>query len=186
VNLLRLAVLVFGALTLAACVESTGPILSDSTAVFGPKLKLQLYGLRDGYARDPDTVTFSWNGALYARTGGGLREIGGFTVHAFDGGDYLIQSVPTVRTKPTEFAIAHKLAEGVWQVIAVDESDADEATRSAYCRKADRSACTIERRDQLFAFARATAARRKDSGGLAIRLPDGGDQSTRRGRSSRR
>jgi hypothetical protein len=180
--LLRLVVLAFGALSLAACVESNGPILSDTTPVFGQKLKLQLYGLRDGYARDPDTVTFRWNGALYARTGGGLREVGGFTVHPFDGGDYLIQTVPNVRSKPTEFAIAHKLAEGVWQVIAVDESDSDEATRSAYCTKADRSACIIERRDQLFAFARATAARRKDNGGLAIRLPDGSDRPARRSR----
>jgi hypothetical protein len=33
-------------------------------------------------------------------------------------------------------------------------------------------ACRIETREQLFAFARATAARRKTDGGLAIRLPD--------------
>jgi hypothetical protein len=36
----------------------------------------------------------------------------------------------------------------------------------------DGAACRIETRDQLFAFARATAARKKDNGGLAIRLED--------------
>lgn len=183
-TLLRIAGLA-AALALGGCIQSNGPILSDTTPVFGPKLKLQLYGLRDGYARDPELVTFSWNGALYARTGGGMRDLGGFTVHAFDGGDYLLQTVPAKRTQPTEFAIAHKLAEGVWQVVPVDEADADEPTRVAFCQNA-KSACTIERRDQLFALARATAARRKDNGGLAIRLPDGGNRPPARRSRPRR
>ena len=75
----------------------------------------------------------------------------------------------------TEYALLHKLAEGVYQVIAIDEADADEPTRAAYCGKGDKtdpSPCRIATRDQLFAFARATAARRKTDGGLVIRLPD--------------
>jgi hypothetical protein len=184
--LLSLAALISAALALGGCVQSNGPILSDATPVFGQRLKLQLYGLRDGYARDPDMVTFTWNGALYARSSGGLRDIGGFTVHAFDGDDYLLQTVPAKRTQPTEFAIAHRLADGVWQVVPVDEDDADEPTRSALCQSGSRSVCTIERRDQLFAFARATAARRKENGGLAIRLPDDRERPpARRGRPRR-
>ena len=65
-----------------------------------------------------------------------------------------------------------KLADGVYQVIAIDEADADEATRAANCKHPGGIACRIETREQLFAFARATAARRKNDGGLAIRLPD--------------
>jgi hypothetical protein len=177
--LLRIVLLACSALALVGCIQSSGPILSDTSPVFGPKLKLQLYGLRDGYARDPEMVTFVWNGALYARTGGGLRDVAGFTAHPFEGGDFLIQSTPAVRTKPTEFAIAHRLSGGVWQVIPVDEADAEEATRTAFCKKEDRVVCAIERRDQLIAFARATAARRNDNGGLAIRLPDDGERQRR-------
>jgi hypothetical protein len=176
---LRIVLLACSALALAGCIQSSGPIMSDASPVFGPKLKLQLYGLRDGYARDPEMVTFTWNGALYARTSGGLRDVAGFTAHSFESGDFIIQSVPVVSAKPIEFAIAHKLAGGVWQVIPIDEADADEATRTASCKKEDRVVCAIEGLDQLIAFARATAARRNDSGGLAIRLPDDGERRRR-------
>ena len=65
-----------------------------------------------------------------------------------------------------------KLAEGVYQVIAIDEDDADAATRAAECKHPGGAACRIETREQLFTFARATAAKRKTDGGLAIRLED--------------
>jgi len=79
--------------------------------------------------------------------------------------------------------VLHKLAEGVYQVIAIDEADADEPTRAAYCGKGDKtdpSPCRIENRDQLFAFARATAARQKTEGGLVIRLPEDPERPARR------
>jgi hypothetical protein len=181
----RIAAILCATLALAGCIQSSGPILSDTTPVFGQRLKLQLYALHEGHARDPEAVTFTWNGARYARSGGSMRSMAGFTVHAFDGGDHLLQTVPTARAQPTEFAIAHQLAEGVWQVVPVDEADADEATRTAYCTRDAKSACQIERREALFAFARATAARRHEDGGLAIRLPDGPERPTRRARPSR-
>jgi hypothetical protein len=54
----------------------------------------------------------------------------------------------------------------------IDEADADEKTRGAYCKPTGNSGCRIETREQLIAFARATQAQRKDNGGLAIRLRD--------------
>jgi hypothetical protein len=167
---------------LAGCIQSDGPILSDSAQPFGKALKLQLYGLNKGFARDPQPVSFSWNGHHYVRSGGGLREVGGFTIHAFEGDDFVVQTVPAKPRSPTEFAIAHRLAEGVWQVVPIDEADADSATRDAFCRKSIKAGCVIETRQQLLAFARATAAQRKDDGGLAIRLPDAPErkQSPRR------
>jgi hypothetical protein len=164
------------ALSLSGCIDSTGPILSESQAVFGPRLKLQLYSLRAGIAHDPEPATYTWNGALYAKAGGGTHDVAAFSVHPFEAGDYIIQEVPAKRVRITEYALLHKLAEGVYQVIAIDEADADEPTRAAYCGKGDKtdpSSCRIETRDQLFAFARATAARQHDDGGLVIRLPDG-------------
>lgn len=154
--------------------------MSDSVPTLGQKLRLQLYGVNKGTARDPETVSFTWNGHIYIRSGGGLRDVSGFTLHPFDGGDLLIQTVPAKPSNPTEFAIAHRLIDGVWQVVPIDEGDADEATRGAFCKKSGKSACMIETRQQLFAFARASAAQRKDDGGLAIRLPDGPERSKRR------
>ncbi|MEI9803885.1 MAG: hypothetical protein WDN48_04715 [Pseudolabrys sp.] len=90
--------------------------------------------------------------------------------------------MPAKRVRITEYALLHKIADGVFQVLPIDEEDADEPTRVAYCGKGepnDPSPCRIQTRDQLFAFARATAARRKDDGGLVIRLPDGSDKAER-------
>ena len=167
------------ALSLAACVDSSGPILSDSQPVFGPRLKLQLYSLRKGYARDPERATYTWNGALYVKAGGGTHDVAAISVHPFEAGDYIIQSVPANKALNTEYAVLHKLADGVYLMIAVDEADADEATRAANCKHPGGAACRIETREQLFAFARATAARKRDDGGLVIRLPDGSDKPER-------
>ena len=160
------------ALLLSGCIDSTDPILSDAQPVFGPRLNLALYSLREGYAHDPEHAAFTWNGGLYIHADGGLREVSGFTVHPFEAGDDIIESIPAKNQGVTEYALLHKLAEGVYQVVPIDEADADEQTRAAYCKQVEKSGCRIGTREQLFAFARATQAQRKDSGGLAIRLPD--------------
>jgi hypothetical protein len=165
------------ALALPGCIDSTGPILSDAAPAFGPKLRLQVFMLQKGYARDPQQVNFNWNGHLYTNAGSGLREVSAFSIHPFEVGDYVIQTVPAKRARASEYALLHKLAEGVWQLNAIDEADADEATRSAFCQKAGPSSCQIETREQLFAFARATAARPHDNGALVVRLPDGAERA---------
>ena len=170
--IVRAAIAALGALSLSGCIDSAGPILSDAQPVLGPRLDLQLYSLRDGYARDPERATFTWNGKLYAHTRGSLDDVRGFTVHAIEGSDYIIQSRPARHPEHVEYALMRKLAEGVYQVIAIDEADADEPTRTASCKHPGGVACRIETREQLNAFARATAAKRKTDGGLAIRLPD--------------
>jgi hypothetical protein len=170
--IVRAAIAGLCALSLSACIDSAGPILSDSQPVLGPRLKLQLYSLRDGYARDPERTSFVWNGKLYAHAGGGMKDVSAFSVHLFEGGDYIVQSRPARHPEHVEYALMRKLAEGVYQVIAIDEADADEATRAANCKHPGGVACRIETREQLFAFAPATAAKRRTDGGLAIRLPD--------------
>ena len=170
-------------ISLSGCIDSIGPILPDAQPEFGPRLRLQFYSLRDGFAREPGQANFTWNGALYVHAGGGMKDFSAFTLHPFEAGDYIIQEVPAKRPRITEYALLHKIAEGAYQVIAIDEDDADEPTRAAYCRKGDKadpSPCRIETRDQLFAFARATAARNKTDGGLVLRLPDGSEKPERR------
>jgi hypothetical protein len=101
-----------------------------------------------------------------------MNDVKGFTVHPFEGGDFIIQSLPARHPQHTEYAVMHPLADGVYQVVAVDEEDADADTRAANCKHPDGAACRIETREQLFDFARATAAKKKPGGGLAIRLED--------------
>jgi hypothetical protein len=170
--IVRAAIAAVFAISLAGCIDSAGPILSDSQPVLGPRLNLQLYSLRDGHARDPERTTFTWNGKLYAHASGSMKDVRAFSVHPFEGGDYIVQSIPARHPDIAEYALMRKLAEGVYQVLAIDEADADEPARAASCKHPGGTACRIETREQLFAFARATAAKRKTDGGLAIRLPD--------------
>jgi hypothetical protein len=167
----RVIAAAFGVLSLAACVDSSHPILTDSQPLFGAKLRLQLYTLRDGHAVEPDQTLFTWDGKRYVHAGGGLEDVADFTVHPFEG-NYIIQDTPTNRPDAHEFALMRKLASGVYLVRAINEDDADAATRAAHCGHAGNAACRVETQAQLFALARASAARRKDSGGLVIRLPD--------------
>ena len=159
-------------LTLAGCIDSAKPILTDSQPVLGQHLRLQLFSLRKGHAYDPEQAEYTWNGQHYVHASGGMRDITGFSVHPFEGGDYIVQTAPEGSTHVTEYAWAHTLVDGVFQVIPIDEDDASDSVRAANCPTGNKITCRIETRDQLFNLARATAARRKKDGGLAILLPD--------------
>jgi hypothetical protein len=156
------------ALLLAGCVDSAAPILHDAKPIFGQRARLHLYALRDGAAHEPDIATYRWNGSRYVIPRWRSANLSPFTIHDFEGNDSIVQSFSTKGEKAIEYALARKLADGVYLVIAIDENDADEATRAALCSKAKFSPCRIETREQLLAFARATAAKPQQSGGLAV------------------
>jgi len=160
------------AASLAGCISSSGPVLTDSKPLLGQKLRLQLYTLRKGFVSEPEQTLFTWDGKLYVHAGGGLRDVRAFSLHAFEGGDYIAQDVPVKHPDISEYALVRKLTDGVYLVRAIDEDDADEATRAANCVHTDKVACRVETPDQLFALARATAAKHYDDGGLAIRLDE--------------
>jgi hypothetical protein len=102
-----------------------------------------------------------------------MNDTAAFSVHPFEGDDFIIQSVPADKEKHIDYALMHKLLDGVYHVLPIDENDASEAVRKAGCRKTKDSTCRIETRAQLFALARATAAKRHaDRGGLALRRPN--------------
>jgi hypothetical protein len=167
----------------SGCIDSASSILMDAQPIFGQRARFEFFGIRKGFAVEPEQATFVWNGARYAHAGGGMKGVRAFSAHPFETGDFIIQSLPANRANKVEYAVMHKLMDGVYQVAVIDEADADEPTRAANCSKGEKNdrACRIETRDQLFAFARATAAHRKDdSGGLAIRLPDKSEPSAKR------
>src|SRR5690348_11468787 len=75
--------------------------------------------------------------------------------------DVCSSDLPSGRVRSTEYALLHLLMDGVYYVVVIDEDDADEATRNANCAKAGDYACRVTTREQLFAFAHATAVRKK-------------------------
>jgi len=187
--LLPAIALVCVTLSLAGCVDSSEPILTDSQQLFGPRLRVQLFTLREGHARDPERAVFVWRDGRYVHAAGGMRDVSAFSVSPFENGDYIIQETSRKRPRISEYALLHKLADGVYQVQAIDEEDADAPTRAAHCGKGtprDPAACRIKTRDQLVAFARATAARRKQDGGLALVLPSGAENAKERRARPRR
>lgn len=166
-------------LSLSGCVESTGPILPDAQPWFGKDVRLQFYTLSKGFADEPEQASFKWDGERYIHADGGMSDVAAFTMHRLEGRAYIIQSTAAKRPNIFEYAVAHKLTEGVYQVTPVDEDDADSATRARYCQRVDDSHCRITTRRQLFAFARATHTRKKGQGGLVLRLADGISKSPR-------
>jgi hypothetical protein len=169
--LTRATLAALGALSLAGCIDSAAPIMTGAEPVLGPQLHLQFYGLHKGVADDPEQASYRWDGARYAHVSGGMADVAAFSLHPFEGGTFIVQSMPLKKTGGIEYAVMRKLTEGVFHVVPVDEDDADAATRAANCKPAGHS-CRIETRDALYALARATAAKHKADGGLAIRLPD--------------
>ena len=167
--IVRAAAGVLCALSLSGCIDSAGPILADARPLFGEHLRLQFYTLQRGFADEPEQATFKWDGARYTHVDGAMSDVSAFTVHPLKAGIYIIQSVPVKRPQIAEYAVMRQLTDGVFQAIAIDEDDAP-VTRAVYCKRVEDSHCRIQTREQLFAFARATAVRRKGEGGLVLRL----------------
>ena len=167
------------ALALSGCVDSSAPLLSDAQPVFGEQVRLQFYSLRKGTADEPEQATYKWDRGAYQRTSGGMTDIGSFSIHPLARDTFVVQSAAVKRPGMFEYAVARRLVEGVYQVIAIDEADAGRVTRARFCKHASDSSCRIQTRNQLYVFARATAERRRSQGGLVLRLADGVAESSR-------
>jgi len=170
---------ILGALLLSGCVDSSGPLLSDAQPMFGDQVRLQFYSLRKGTADEPEQATYKWGRGAYQRTGGGMTDVGSFSVHPLARDIFVVQSAAAKRPGMFEYAVARRLVDGVYQVIAIDEADAGRFTRARFCKRATDSSCRIRTLNQLYVFARATAERRRGQGGLVLRLADGVAESSR-------
>jgi hypothetical protein len=151
---------------LAGCISSNEPMLSDARPLLGQNPHFQFFTLTDGAATEPSEGDFDWRNGLYVPADGPAGEIGPFTVHTFEGADLLVQS--SRPGKPVEYAIARKLADGTYLIFAVDEQNADDATRKKYCGEDRNAACSVTSREAVLVFARAAAAKPHTTGGLAI------------------
>jgi len=119
-------------LSLGGCIDSVQPLLNGAPArcsAIGRTLKF--YVLRDGAAREPTAETFAWRDGRYVPIQGTASDLHDFTLQAFAGADLIVQSLRAGH--PAEYGIARKLADGTYLLFAVDENDADAATRDKYC-----------------------------------------------------
>jgi hypothetical protein len=159
-------------LTTSACVSSSEPILSDGRGILGEGGQLHLYDAQEDGIRNPRIYQFQWTGGRYAGRGR-PAEVSDFTVHPYEGRDLIVQARGQRPLRPYFYALAHKLADGVYLVTAIDPNDADEATRNRFCIKTRDAPCRIETPEQLFVFARATAAKESEHGKLAVLVRTG-------------
>src|SRR5437763_1038352 len=154
---------------LAGCVDSAAPLLTGAQPTFGPTVRIHGYSLVEGRASGPDIGNFRWDGAQYRVVGRPTFDVAAFTAVPLGGNDLIIQSRSSrPRFKGIEYALARKLADGTYLLTAIDEDDADEATRAKLCVKSPASSCRLETSHALPAFARATAARPDPKGSLAV------------------
>jgi len=153
--------------SLSGCISSTAPILTDAKPVLGERGVIHVYTLAQGAASDPGTMTFQWSGSRYL-VHGKSAGFSDFTAYAYEGRDWILQGTTQRSPQRIEYGLAHKLADGVYFLTQIDEDDADEPTRMKFCTKTQDAACRIATPEQLFVFARATADKPIEGGGLAV------------------
>ncbi len=155
-RLLPVALILFAAFALSACVQSETPLLAGSKPLLGMQFKLTLYqDFIEGKARSVKTAVFRWHGNHYALVRGDSSGVQYFVVQPFDGGDLLIEADENNHV----YLLGRKLAEGTYRILPVDQNDVDAATRDRTCVTRNPVICTIKTRRQLDTFVRAAAAR---------------------------
>jgi hypothetical protein len=155
-RLLPVALILFAAFVLSACVQSEAPLLAGSKPLLGMQFKLTLYqDFIEGKALSVITAIFRWNGTHYALVRGDSLGVQYFVVQPFDGGDLLIEANENNHV----YLLGRKLAERTYRILPVDQNDVDAATRDRTCVTRNPVICTIKTRRQLDTFVRAAAAK---------------------------
>jgi hypothetical protein len=162
----------WAALALTGCISSTAPVLSDAKPVLGESGLIHLFGLSQGAAHDPGVVSFQWSGSRYLVRG---RSVGfsDFTAYPYEGRDWIVQTTTQRPPSRVEYGLARRLADGVYQLVPISEDDVDGPTRERFCTKTQDASCRIATPEQLFVFARASADKPFERGGLAVVVQDG-------------
>jgi hypothetical protein len=155
----------FLTLALTGCISATGPILGDAKAILGDRIQVHAFASPKDGKRDYSTGIFEWSGSRYVRRSGNFTD---FTIHPYEGRDLIIQSQSSRGSTTIDFGLARRVTEGVYLILPIQEEDADEPTRARFCTKTQGAPCRISTPEQLFVFARATAARDEDTAAVAV------------------
>ena len=91
-----------------------------------------------------------------------------FTIHPYEGRDLIIQSRASRGSAIIDFGLARRIAEGVYLIIPIQRGRRRRAHARALLHQDPGRLLPISTPEQLFVFARATAARDEDNGGIAV------------------
>ncbi len=150
------ALILFAAFVLSACVQSETPLLAGSKPLLGTQFQLNLYqDFTEGKALSAKTSVFRWNDNHYARVSGDSSGVQYFVVERFDGGNLLVEA----NEHDHVYLLGRKLSKGTYGIVPIDQNDVDEATRNRICVTRNSVICTIRTRRQLDVFVRAAAAK---------------------------
>ena len=164
---------IFALLLLAGCVDSASPLLTGAQPMFGPTVRIHGYSFTERRASGPEIGNFRWDGAQYRVVGRATFDVAAFTAVPLAGDDLIVQTRSSRRqVKAIEYALARKLADGVYSLAVIDEADADEETRAKFCTKRAGSSCRLETSEAALAIARATAAKPDPKHSLALIVGD--------------
>lgn len=169
-NILRkLAVAIAATLSLAACVESRAPIITDAEPLLGQQFGVHLYEeFVDNRAGDVHSSIYWWKEGQYVRAYGLARDARHFVAQPLQGNDFLIQSSDD-RQDSYHYWLGRKLSPGVYLIFALDEMTLDEPARRSVCGPDGLNGiCRITTREQLVTLARATAANPPKAAALGV------------------
>ena len=151
------ALILFAAFVLSACVQSKKPLLHGSKPLLGAQFELNLYqDFIEGKALSVKTSVFRWNGTHYALVSGDSSGEKYFVIYPFGSNDLLIEAA---YENDNVYLLARKQAKGTYRILPIDQNDVDEATRIRTCVTRNPIVCIIQTRQQLDMFVRAAAAK---------------------------
>ena len=151
------ALILFAAFALSACVQSKKPLLAGSKPLLGAQFQLNLYqDFIEGKPLSVKTSVFRWNGTHYSFVSGNSSGEKYFVIDSFGSNDLLIEAT---YEDDNVYLLARKQAKGSYRILPIDQNDVDEATRIRTCVTRNPVICMIQTRQQLDTFVRAAAAR---------------------------
>ena len=174
------AAIAFAGSTLAACVASEGPLLSDAQPVLGRQFAAQIYRRFDsGKAGELKTAKFRWKDGTYVKDGADVSTLTRFVSEPLQGDDTIIQGW-NATGKLYSYWIGRKVMPGAYVLFPVDEANANNATQNQVCTEAQpQGFCIVKTHDQLIAMAMATARAPIKNGEIAIIVEDEFDFAAR-------
>ena len=155
--LIPVALILFVAFLLSACVQSKTPLLTASKPLLGAQFQLTLYqDFVEGKALAVKTSVFRWSTTHYSLVSRDSSGVEYFVMQPFDGKDFLIE---VTYEDVNVYLLARKQAKGTYRILPIDQSDVDETTRVRTCVARNPVICTIQTRQQLDMFVRGAAAK---------------------------
>jgi hypothetical protein len=158
----RLVAIAAGLLAIisSGCVQSERPLLSTAEPLLGPSIEAHFFeNFVDGKASVVHTAYYRWADGRYFLIRGSNERVLSFTGVALDNENFVIEGA-VKEDASFNYWVARKMVDGVYLIVPVNESDADDATRATACTgKQVNGYCFVEKREELVKLAKATASK---------------------------